>query len=138
MYRQGTVLMSRELIREGARIGYLCREEPQGEDSGWRFYTGQEDALFFMEPDHMVSAELSDVIAAHPELEPLMDSPAGAEYRRDGEGGFVPAEPAEEKAGQLLIKALAGSSYREHGLLRIIAVLAILAALFLTVRHFFF
>ena len=131
-----SVLISRKVTEEGAEIGYICREEDDGKDSGWRLYSGDEGPLFFMEPDHMVAADLNDVMRDHPELVPLLSSPAGSEYRRDGEGRFTAHNGSEEKAEELLMSAFAGPPERKGSALRLLALLAAAALLYLVIRSF--
>ena len=41
----GFCLVSKQVLEDGKRVGYMYREEPleKGEDSGWRFFSGEED-----------------------------------------------------------------------------------------------
>ena len=127
-------LISRKVAEEGAGIGYVIRDEWVGKDSGWRFYSGDEDALFFMEPDHMIWASLKEIADAYPELEPLLNAPAGSEYRRDQDGIFRPAEKTPETADRALIRALAERQGRGRDPFRFVIVLAVLAAVYLIIR----
>lgn len=72
-------VVSREVSREGAAVGFLYREAPVFEqDSGWRFFSGAESDEYVADAEHFDTLPLSDVLSAHPELSALMAEPEGA------------------------------------------------------------
>ena len=127
-------LISRKVTEEGTGIGYMIRDEWVGDDSGWRFYSGDEDDLFLMEPDHMSWISLKEMTDAYPEMEPFLNAPAGSEYRRSEDGTFRLAEKAPETADQVLIRALSERQDRETRPLRFVIGLAVLIAVYFIIR----
>lgn len=85
-------IVSRQVSDEGEFIGFLYREEPAFEhDSGWRFFSGAEDDEYADNPDHFITAPLSDVLNTHPEITPLMSQTSGAWEWDDEQENYVAA-----------------------------------------------
>lgn len=85
---------------EGKRVGYLYREEPdKKDDSGWRFFSGDESQEYVDEPDNMAIYAVNTIANYDPDIIPLLGSPSGAAFGRDPETGEFVREafrPADE------------------------------------------
>jgi len=87
-------LVSTRVTREGAAIGWLYREAPnRDDDSGWRILAGDESDEYTDNPSNIVALPLRDVIRHHPDIEPLLTSPAPTAFTRDNFGTFHREDP---------------------------------------------
>ena len=128
-------LASRPVAEGGEPIGYMFREEGRTEcDSGWRFLSGNESPLYFMEPDCMTEVRMDDLIKANPDIAAFLKAPVGTGYRRNGKGGFEAEVREDESAGGQLMKVLADRPMRKgivsSGLLLLLAAVAVLYIIF--------
>lgn len=94
---RGACIASDRITVDGARIGFLYREEPDyPSDSGWRFWAGDESPAY---ADDAANFELFDVntLANHDrDIVPLLDAPPGSAFARDPQGRLVPVPPPDE------------------------------------------
>jgi hypothetical protein len=88
---------SDRVMVEGKPIGLMYRVKPAAPgDSGWRFFSGDEDAAYLGNPANFHQHPLSAVSARDPQIVPLLTSPVGAGFRRDPRtGGLVKADDWE-------------------------------------------
>jgi hypothetical protein len=77
---------------DGARVGYLYREAPGGpHDSGWRFFAGSESDEYVNNPNNVALYDVNTIANYDPEIIPLLASPPGSAFAREGPGNsFVP------------------------------------------------
>ena len=86
----GFCVASNRITMEGAKVGYMYREEGDREaDSGWRFLAGDETEEYAEDP---ANGKIFDVnIIAHhdPAIIPFLNSPIDSEFERiEGEDTF--------------------------------------------------
>ena len=82
-------VVSREVSRDGAAVGFAYREAPVVEhDSGWRFFSGGESDAFCEQSENFDTLPLSELLAAHPELTELT--------ARGGEGAWEWDDAAQD------------------------------------------
>jgi hypothetical protein len=82
---------SKEITENGGGAGFFYREAPVFDnDSGWRFFSGDESDEYAADPDNFAVCPLADILAACPEIRPLPAEREGA-WEWDGEA-YVPAE----------------------------------------------
>lgn len=129
MTEEVTALVSGKITDGSGGIGYMFRDEWTDSDSGWRFYTGDEDPLFLMEPGCMEQIGIAEMASRFPEIGELLDLPSGSAFRRDENGKLVPAKQEEENGRIILMNALAGRTRRHAPLLALIAAAAALTLL---------
>ena len=86
------------IVVENLGVSYMYREEPDFEqDSGWRFFAGAESKEYLADPNNLGIYSLNTIANYDPEIVPLLDSPVGSEFERDGKGGkFIEADPNED------------------------------------------
>ena len=89
-------LATDQIVVEGKPVGYCYREEPDGTypDSGWRFFSGEEDDAYVNDPGRVGVYALNTICNYDPEILPLLTAPYGTAYAR-GEDGKFHAEPFE-------------------------------------------
>lgn len=77
---------------EGATVGLMYRERPFApEDTGWRFFAGDEDGGYVADPRNVPFVPVADVVARHPDVLPWLELPRGTVFERGDEGTLVPA-----------------------------------------------
>lgn len=88
----GRCIASKEISEHGRRIGFLYRETPVFEqDSGWRFFAGDESDEYAADPDNFAVCSMADISERHPDIQPLLQEAEGAWEWSEAENGFVPA-----------------------------------------------
>lgn len=85
-------IVSRQIARDGWKIGFMQRENPQNEqDSGWIFYSGREDDNYTADPKNFVVAEVGYVCNYWDnDAFKLISSPVGSRFIRVSETEFIP------------------------------------------------
>ena len=72
-------------------VGFLYREAPAFEnDSGWRFFSGDETDEYTDDTANFSVCALSDIIKFNPELAALLHHPAGSAWEAAEDGSFLP------------------------------------------------
>ena len=86
--------VTRRIMNDGQKIGYLYREEPdRDEDSGWRFLCGDESDEYMDDSENTSLVSLGAVLREDDAVLDLLDSPVGAAFELDrSTGQFVPVE----------------------------------------------
>ena len=74
---------------EGRKVGYCCREEPDGDwDSGWRFTAGDESEAYMDDPNNAGIYKLNTICNDDPDIIPMLNTPAPCAYERGENGVF--------------------------------------------------
>lgn len=80
--------VTRHVLEEGHRVGYLYREQPDNEkDSGWRILAGDETEEYMDEPENTKLVSLGAVLRVDDSIVAILDSPIGAVFQRNVESG---------------------------------------------------
>ncbi len=88
----GNCLASRRVL-DGEPVGLMYRDRPYaGDDSGWRFFVGDEDGGWAADPRNVPCVPLADVLLRHPEVGAWLAAPRGAAFERGADGRLAPAE----------------------------------------------
>lgn len=79
---------------EGARVGFMYREDPDFQaDSGRRFMSGLESDEYVDDPDNLEIYDVNTIANYDPDIIPFLDSPVGSAFEREsGSGKFVEVE----------------------------------------------
>ncbi|MBR4840673.1 MAG: DUF2185 domain-containing protein [Paludibacteraceae bacterium] len=90
----GYCLATDKITCEGKRVGYMYREEPDNErDSGWRFFSGEEDQEYVDDPENIEMFSLNTIANYDPDIISLLNAPYGSAFEREeGSGDFVGIE----------------------------------------------
>ena len=74
----------------GKPVGWCYREEPSKgmPDSGWRFFSGEEDDHYVNDPSHTEVYHLNTICNYSPDILPLLDAPVGTAFMRGRDGKF--------------------------------------------------
>lgn len=86
---RGGCLATDRIVVDGAQIGYMYREMPsRKEDSGWRFFAGDEDEFYMKNNDRHGVYDVNTIVNYDPDIYPYLDSNVGSCFERDAKGGF--------------------------------------------------
>lgn len=82
----GYVLATKMLVEGRHKVRFMYREEPDNEqDSGWRFFCGDEDQSYTDNPDNIAIYDINTIIELDSDIVSLLDSPAGSAFERESE-----------------------------------------------------
>lgn len=84
--------VTQRILRDGAKVGYLYREEPDNEsDSGWRFTANDESDDYMDNSENIAFVSIGLVLSKDDSFIDLLGAPAGASFVRDTRTqAFVP------------------------------------------------
>ena len=86
----GGCIATDRITVEGRRVGYCYRERPEGIDSGWRFYAGDESEAYLSRVRNLDMYDCNTIANYDPDIVPLLDAPVGSAFVRDpATGAFV-------------------------------------------------
>ncbi len=98
--KTGWCIATDQITVEGRKVGYMYREQPDKEgDSGWRFFSGEEDQEYVDDASHMEMYHLNTIANYDSAIIPHLDAPFGKAFGRvDGTDRFreEPVAPPEE------------------------------------------
>jgi hypothetical protein len=78
--------VTNRILRDGQRIGYLYREEPDTkEDSGWRFLAGDEIDEYMDNSDNLAFVSIGAVLSRDDSILSLLEESCGSSFQRDPE-----------------------------------------------------
>ena len=80
------------------KVVYIYRDEQGVDDSGWRFFSGNEPGWYFMEPDNLPIVSIEEIVKLNPDVAELLSAPQGSFFRRDESGALVPTDPPEKSS----------------------------------------
>jgi hypothetical protein len=68
---------------EGRKVGYMVREQPaRKEDSGWRFFAGDEDQAYIDDLRHTQIFAVNTIANYDPDIIPYLDTPAPCAFEK--------------------------------------------------------
>lgn len=81
--------LSKKVLEEGWKIGYMCRDEAMNEnDSGWQFLAGNEDDEYINNHENCLLVHVQDVYQLDPDIWNYIDNPVGTELIRISSNEF--------------------------------------------------
>jgi hypothetical protein len=83
--------VTRRLLNDGQRVGYLYREAPDApNDSGWRFTANDESEAYMADPNNSARVSLGVLLSHDNSCLGLLDADEGSAFARDDQtGDFV-------------------------------------------------
>jgi hypothetical protein len=75
---------------QGNEVGYMYRERPSKEkvqDSGWRFFSGQETDDYANDPQNIGMYDVNTIANYDPDIIPFVNSKYGVAFGRDPKTG---------------------------------------------------
>ena len=95
MEKFGYVMASKMLVENERKVRFMYREEPsvntrvkRGQDSGWRFFCGDEDQDYLDNPDNIAIYDVDTIIAIDKSVTPYLNSVSGAAFEREDEDTY--------------------------------------------------
>ena len=86
---RGGCLATDRITVDGMKVGYMYRDQPsRPEDSGWRFFAGDEDENYMSNTQRHGVYEVNTILNYDPGILPLLDAEIGSRFERDAEGRF--------------------------------------------------
>jgi hypothetical protein len=80
----GYVMAPKIAVDEKKKIRFMYREEPDNnQDSGWRFFSGDEDQDYVDNPDNLGIYDVNTIIKIDPDIEEYLDGDYGVAYERN-------------------------------------------------------
>ena len=86
----GGCLATDRIVVDGCPVGYMARDIPvRPQDSGWRFFAGDEDEVYMAEISHHGVYEVNTIANYDLTIIPYLDSPFGCRFERFNESEFA-------------------------------------------------
>lgn len=83
----GYVMATRALVDGKKRVGFMYREKSSGDDSGWRFFTGEEEQEYVDDPENVKIYDIQTILEIDKGIRPYLDSAVNCAFERDPETG---------------------------------------------------
>jgi hypothetical protein len=84
----GYIIASNEVMLLHKPIGFFYREEPGNEqDSGWRFFSGDETEVYMEEPKNFAMYNATTIIAIDPSIVEYLEHEYPVAFERDEASG---------------------------------------------------
>ena len=84
--KKGSCIASDKITVDGQKIGYMYRENFSNEsDSGWRFFTGNEDEIYLNNSDNFSIFDLNTICNYDESIIPYLDMQIGIKLQKVGE-----------------------------------------------------
>ena len=84
----GYVVATKMLVDNKRKVRFMYREEPSNDqDSGWRFFCGDEDQDYTDNPDNIAIYDVDTIIAIDKSIMPYLNSIKGTALEREDENG---------------------------------------------------
>ena len=79
----GFVLATKKLVEESLPVMFMYREKGDAGDSGWRFFSGNEDQEYVDNPQNIGIYDIQTIVDIDDSILPFLDSVEGSAYERD-------------------------------------------------------
>ena len=85
----GYVMATKMLVDNKRKVRFMYREEPSNEqDSGWRFFCGDEDQDYIDNPNNIAIYDINTILAIDKSITPYLKSVKGTAFEREDENGI--------------------------------------------------
>ncbi|UCI06081.1 DUF2185 domain-containing protein [Mesorhizobium sp. B1-1-8] len=86
----GSCIATDRITVDGAQVGYLYREMPNGpDDSGWRFFAGDEPKEYVENPSNLGLYDVNTIANYDVLIASCLEAPPGSAFSRFA-GKFIP------------------------------------------------
>jgi len=84
----GYVMATKMLVNNKRKVRFMYRDEPSNDqDSGWRFFCGDEDQDYTNNPDNIAIYDVDTIIAIDKSIIPYLKSVKGTALECEDENG---------------------------------------------------
>ena len=87
----GYVLATKMLVDNKRKVRFMYREAGNKDDSGWRFFCGDEDQSYTDNPDNIAIYDVDTIIEIDKSIVPYLKSAPGSAYEREDENAVFTA-----------------------------------------------
>lgn len=88
----GYVLAPKVLVGNKLKVRFMYREKPDNQnDSGWRFFSGDEDQAYVDNPNNIAVYDVETILAIDRDIEKHLSAPFGAAFEREDPNGVFEA-----------------------------------------------
>lgn len=93
--QMGGAIATDRIVVDGAKVGYMYREAAnRPEDSGWRFFAGDESQDYIDDVSHSGIYEVNTVANYDPDIIPYLNTPAPCAFEKvSGQHSYLAVEP---------------------------------------------
>lgn len=89
----GYVMATKKLVNEKKTVRFMYREKGENGDSGWRFFSGEEDQDYVDNPDNIAIYDVQTIIDIDKNIIPYLDSAVGCAFEKpEGSATFSVVE----------------------------------------------
>tara|TARA_R110002072_G_scaffold173806_1_gene328701 strand:- start:10 stop:336 length:327 start_codon:yes stop_codon:yes gene_type:complete len=94
---KGICVASNRIMTDGKPVGWAYREAVKKDDSGWRFFSGDESEAYSNDLDNFAFHDINAVAAHDPSIAEIADLPEGSSYEKlaTGEWRSMDLDPDE-------------------------------------------
>jgi hypothetical protein len=95
----GGCIATDQITVQGRPVGYMYREEPRDDDSGWCFTAGDESEEYMNTVENLEIYDVNTIANYDPEIIPFLEAPPGSAFARSPKTGHfeeVAIERTEE------------------------------------------
>lgn len=78
----GYVLATQLLVEEKKLVGFMYHEKGEGDDSGWRFFTGEEDQAYVDNPENIKIYDIQTILDIDQSIRPYLKSKEYTAFER--------------------------------------------------------
>ncbi|QDT04471.1 hypothetical protein K227x_28620 [Rubripirellula lacrimiformis] len=79
---------------DATSVGFMYREEPDDpNDSGWRFFSGDETQEYVDDPENTMIYNVNDIANYDHDIIPLLATPPPCAFERQDDDSFGPIDP---------------------------------------------
>ena len=76
--------VTKKLLEENKKVGFAYREEPDNEtDSGWRFFTGEENQEYVDNPNNITNISIDEMIEKDESIKTVLNSEYKTAYEKN-------------------------------------------------------
>lgn len=82
----GYILATKMLVDGKRKVRFMYREAPDdNQDSGWRFFCGDEDDEYVNNPDNIAVYDINTILAFDRSITPYLNAAVGTTLEREDE-----------------------------------------------------
>ena len=82
MEKFGYVFATKMLVERRLPVMFMYREEAEGDDSGWRFFSGLEEQDYVDNPENVAIYDIETILDFDGTVLPYLNKPAGCAFER--------------------------------------------------------
>lgn len=84
MDKFGYVMATKMLVDGQRKVRFMYRETPDGpQDSGWRFFCGDEDNTYVNNPEHIAIYDINTILEIDRSILPYLQAAEGTAFERE-------------------------------------------------------